>query len=173
MLHARRGPMQLSPPQETALRFRTFLMLSMLMAAFHGPAHAGSAPAELKCTPLTQGSSMQLDGTIPATEETLSLVVSSREHRYTLDDGSSEAVLVESFKEGVFALHIKSGTFETQLYAVPVTVKTADLSYGIKASFVAKLTTLRPSRYKSASSGYSYDDYVRDIKMSCIYRHEI
>lgn len=155
------------------MRFRTFLMLSMLMAAFHGPAHAGSAPAGLKCTPLTQGSSMQLDGTIPATEETLSLVVSSREHRYTLDDGSSEAVLIESFKEGVFALHIKSGTFETQLYAVPATVKTTDLPYGIKASFVAKLTALRPSRYKSANSGYSYDDYVRDIKMSCTYRYEI
>ncbi|UHQ21217.1 hypothetical protein LVB77_10940 [Lysobacter sp. 5GHs7-4] len=116
---------------------------------------------------------MQLDGTIPATEETLSLVVSSREHRYTLSDASSETTLVESLTEGVFALSIKSRGFETTLYALPATVKATNLPYGIDARFVAKLTALRPSRHTASGDSYLYDDYVRDIKMSCAYRYEI
>ncbi|MEG3788600.1 hypothetical protein V1318_00535 [Lysobacter sp. CCNWLW3] len=154
------------------MRFGALLALS-LAYAFSGNAHAGSAPAELKCTPLTQGSSMQLDGTIPASEEVLSLVVSSREHRYTLSDEGSQTTLIESLTEGVFALQIRSDGFETTLYALPSTVKATRLPYGIRASFVAKLTALRPSRHKSAGAAYAYDDYVRDIKLSCEYRYEI
>lgn len=155
------------------MRFGSLLAFSILAYAVHGQAVAGSAPASLKCTPLTNGSSMQLDGTIPATEETLSLVVSSREHRYTLSDSSSETTVIESLAEGVFALSIRSRGFETTLYAIPATVKATNLPYGIDARFVAKLSALRPSRHAASGGSYLYDDYVHDIKMSCAYRYEI
>ncbi|SFK65505.1 hypothetical protein [Lysobacter sp. cf310] len=155
------------------MRFGSLLAFSLLAYACHGQALAGSAPASLTCTPLTKGSSMQLDGTIPASEETLSLVVSSREHRYTLSDAGSETTVIESLAEGVFALNIRSRGFDTTLYAIPATVKATPLPYGTDARFVAKLTALRPSRHAAAGASYLYDDYVRDIKMSCHYRYEI
>ena len=155
------------------MRFGNLLALSVLAYAVHGSAYAGSAPASLKCTPLTKGSSMQIDGTIPASEETLSLVVSSREHRYKLSDESSETTVIESLAEGVFTLHIESSGFDTTLYAIPSTVKAVNQQHGINANFVAKLTALRPSRHAASGATYLYDDYVRAIKMACTYRYEI
>jgi hypothetical protein len=138
-------------------------------------AWAGSAPADLKCTPLKAGSDMRIEGTVPADEDTLSLVVKSRDNSYTLDNDNADVTIIEALRDGVLTLSIrhKSKGFTATLYAIPATVKikSPKTSRDIEATFEAKLSTLRPSRYQSDTP--TYDDFVRNIKMSCIYKYAI
>jgi hypothetical protein len=150
-------------------------MSFLLPLGVQSNATAGSAPADLKCTPLKAGSDMQIEGTIPADEDTLSLVVKSRDNSYTLTNDNADVTIIEALRDGVLTLSIqhKSKGFNTRLYAIPSTIKikSPKSQRDIQASFEAKLSTLRPSRYQGTTT--MHDDFVRNIKMSCVYKYQL
>lgn len=162
----RRSPRPISP-----LRRTLATTLALLLPA---TALAGSAPAELKCSPLTEGSDMHVEGTVPASEDDFELQVYSRGSRYALTFERYEAISVESFEDGVYTLVIRSekGVQELALYAIPGTFEILEKRPGrLSANFAAGLTAVRPSRWSNPSK--SYEDFVHNVKMSCSYRYSI
>jgi hypothetical protein len=168
-----------APSRHTRSLYAVAAMMALPAMLFaHGSVFAGSAPAELTCTPLTKGSEMRIDGTVPADSYTLSVKVSSRGNAYTLDNDNAKETMIPAFADGVYVLSIQSteGRLMLELYALPSTMKRKPLPTGIQATFHAKLTAIRPSKYAQvvqAQGGDGSDIYVRDIKMACTYLHEI
>jgi hypothetical protein len=155
-------------------------LLCFAISIFYVPINvlAGAATANLKCTPLTQGSNMHINGTVPATDDDYQLTISSRENSYTLNSENSTATTVESFKDNVYTLDMRinvdkaSAAESLVLYAIPKTLKLKESSSGkTLATFTASLTALRPSKWNSPVK--TYDDYVHDIKLSCLYDYQI
>ncbi len=118
---------------------------------------------------------MRIEGTIPADEDTLALVVKSRDNSYTLTNSNADATMIEALRDGVLTLSIqhKSKGFNTRLYAIPATIKikSPKSQRDIEATFEARLSTLKPSRYQGNAA--TYDDFVHKIKMSCVYKYEV
>jgi hypothetical protein len=135
---------------------------------------AGSAPGNLTCTPLTQGSDMHIEGTVPASEPDFDLEISSRGSKYTLSSEDTEAITIGSFDDKVYMLYLRSKAGEEllSLYAIPstFTIKKSR-PYSISASFTAVLTAIRPSKWTKQSK--TYEDYVHKLKLLCSYSYAI
>ena len=135
---------------------------------------AGSAPGNLTCTPLTQGSDMHIAGTVPASELDFHLEISSRGSKYTLSSEDTEAITMGSFEDKVYMLYIRSKAGEEllSLYAIPSTFTiTKSRPNSISASFTAALTAVRPSKWTKQAK--TYEDYVHKLKLSCSYTYAI
>lgn len=145
---------------------RGIWLLSGLLLA--GVAHAGSAPAELRC--VSDSGKVALEGTIPSpSSEELDLKLRYADGALSFDSGKNHSYLVADFPQSVFTLVVAARDVPLTLYALPSSVAVKKRENGdIAGQFQARLTSARPRTVSGAQA-----DTPLKATLNCVYRYSL
>jgi hypothetical protein len=150
-------------------------ILSATIALFlicHPPAIAGTNSAKLTCKNVGGKNQIMLSGSVPASEETLNLNISSGKAAFNVTSNNTTTHSIEALDKGVYTIVIdrQQGMGTIKLYAIPKTVKVTKQPNKTTATFEAIIDTPKPTNQGAVNSA---NDVWSGIKLSCSYNYEI
>ncbi|MGB3432150.1 hypothetical protein [Achromobacter sp.] len=145
---------------------RGIWLLSGLLLA--GVAHAGSAPAELRC--VSDSGKVALEGSIPSpSSEELDLKLRYADGGLSFNSSKNDSYLAEDFPQSVFTLVVTGKDVPLTLYALPSSVAVKKRENGdVAGKFLAKLTSARPP----TASGVQAATPLK-ATLNCEYRYSL
>ncbi len=143
----------------------TWLLSGLLLA---GVAHAGSAPAELRC--VSDSGKVALEGAIPSpSSEELELKLRYADGSLSFNSSKNDGYVVEDFPKSVFTLVVAARDVPLTLYALPSSVTVQKRENGdVAGKFQAKLMSARPRTV----SGVQADTPLK-ATLNCEYRYSL
>jgi hypothetical protein len=143
-----------------------------LLTIGHLPAIAGTNSAKLSCKSVASKNPMAINGSVPASEETLNLNISSGKATFTVTNNNATTHSIEALDKGVYTIVIdrQQGMGTIKLYAIPKTVKVTKQPNKTTATFEAIIDTPKPTNQGAVNSA---NDVWSGIKLSCSYNYEI
>jgi hypothetical protein len=147
-------------------------VIALLFSSVSITADAGSNSARLACKSSSQKAPLiEFKGTVPADHIDINVRVSAGAKSHELNNENSDAYFIENLKRGVYTLIIidRERKAQTELYAIPATVKAKPVQADKDYTFEAIMTTLRPG----SQEGNTYDAYLRNVRLSCVYHYEV
>ncbi|CAB3859663.1 hypothetical protein LMG26858_02152 [Achromobacter anxifer] len=144
----------------------TWLLSGLLLT---GIAHAGSAPAELRC--VSDSGKVALEGAIPSpSSEELELKLRYADGSLSFNSNKNDSYVVEDFPKSVFTLVVAvRDAVPLTMYALPSSITVQKRENGdVAGKFQAKLTSARPR----SATGVQADTPLK-ATLNCEYRYSL